>query len=304
MTLPSLPRSEYGAVADDLDGRRAVGPARARDRPAGRPCSALQDAGEREGRRRPCCSRWRTLSASRSSSATVSARHSTTRADPTSCSRSASPGVAQGQHARVDEQAAVAIFGEARQAVDVRHLDAGRLQRLDERVGEPLRELVQRHEPARGVVRGHRRMAPAVAQGDAAELEARRPYAPEVAQQLGEDGRRGDRAIPGQRGQMIEQPTGTRRIGAREDLGFCRNRGAEPAQQGRAAVQARQRVGPRSPESGGPALRSVRLSSTLASARNGDARIAARMRLARTWRGSPAPGPPIGRPCAPVAASR
>ncbi len=60
-------------------------------------------------------------------------------------------GVAQGQHAGVEEQAAVAIFGKARQAVDVGDRDAGRLQRLDQRVGEPLRELVQRHEAARRI---------------------------------------------------------------------------------------------------------------------------------------------------------
>src|SRR5204863_8608900 len=47
--LPQCFRSENRAVADDLDGRRAVGPARARDLTTGRPGSALQDLGERKG---------------------------------------------------------------------------------------------------------------------------------------------------------------------------------------------------------------------------------------------------------------
>ena len=170
--------------------RRAVGPAPARDGPAGRPCSPLQDAGEGQGdgvlvqplahalgqpveqrdRERPPL-------------------HDKDRADIVLALGFA--GVAQGQHARVDEQAAVAVFGKARQAVDVGHLDAGRLQRLDQRVGQPLRELVQRHEPARGVVRGHAPDGASSRRGGRRQAPgATARCAPEVAQQLGEDGGR------------------------------------------------------------------------------------------------------------------
>ena len=165
---PSL-RSEYRAVADDLDGRRAVG-AGARARSRGRPPRFRPAGPWRAGRRwRPCPAAARTISASRSSSATVSARHSTTSVEATSCSALGLAGIAQAQDARVDEQPAIAIFGKARQAIDVGHLDAGRLQRLDQRVGQPLRQLVQRHEPGRRIVRGR---AP---DGASSRPAARRP---------------------------------------------------------------------------------------------------------------------------------
>src|SRR5262249_46882979 len=46
-------------------------------------------------------------------------------------------GVAKLEHAGVDEQAAVAVFGEAREAIERGPLDASRLQWLHERVGQP-----------------------------------------------------------------------------------------------------------------------------------------------------------------------
>src|SRR2546423_11479528 len=49
MGFPDASASENRAVADDLEGRRAVGPARACDLAAGRPRSALQDLGQGEG---------------------------------------------------------------------------------------------------------------------------------------------------------------------------------------------------------------------------------------------------------------
>ena len=210
--------------------------------------------------------------ASRSSSATVSARHSTTSGEPTSCSRSASPGSRKVQHARVDEQAAVAVFGKARQAVDVGHLDAGRLQRLDQRVGQPLRQLVQRHEPARGVVGGERRMAPAIAERHAAELEPRRPDRPELAQQLragwrarrcaatrparrdDRTGRRGAAHRRARRPRVVPPPLAPSR----------RSRSARPCEAG-------QRIGVASPGSGGRSARRSGFAAPLASARNGDA---------------------------------
>ena len=101
-------------------------------------------------------SRCRKPSATRSSSATVSARHSTTRGDATSCSCRAASAIAKREHAGVDEQSAVAIFGKAGQAIDIGDVDAGSLQRFDERIRQPLRELVQRYETA-GRIRGRQR---------------------------------------------------------------------------------------------------------------------------------------------------
>ena len=57
----------------------------------------------------------------RSSSATVSARHSTTSGCRPGCGAVGIVRIAQREHAGVDEQAAIAIFGEAGEAVDVGH---------------------------------------------------------------------------------------------------------------------------------------------------------------------------------------
>ena len=94
-------------------------------------------------------------------------------------------GIAQLQDARVDEQAAIAVFGEAGQAVDVGDLDAGRLQRLDQRIGQPLRQLVQRHEAGRRIVRsssaGWRQQSPS---GTPPSSSRDGQIGPELAQQL------------------------------------------------------------------------------------------------------------------------
>ena len=69
--------SEQGPVADDRERRGAVGAAFARDFPSGHPAAAFEDAGEREllgGFAEALAHPY----ARRSSSATVSARHSTT----------------------------------------------------------------------------------------------------------------------------------------------------------------------------------------------------------------------------------
>ena len=61
------------------------------------------------------------------------------------------------QHAEIDQQAAIAILGKRGQPVQIRDLDAGVLERLDQRVGEPLRELVERHQARREAVAARRR---------------------------------------------------------------------------------------------------------------------------------------------------
>ena len=53
--------------------------------------------------------------------------------------------VAESQHAIVDEETAVSILGKAGQSIDVGHINTGILQRLDQRIGQPLRQFVQRH---------------------------------------------------------------------------------------------------------------------------------------------------------------
>ena len=64
------------------------------------------------------------------------------------------------------------------------------LQRLDQRIGEPLRQLVDRHEAVGGVVAPDRGMPPGVAERDAAERQPARPDRPEMLEQRFEDARR------------------------------------------------------------------------------------------------------------------
>jgi len=54
--------------------------------------------------------------------------------------------VAQGKRPGVDEEAAVAVFRQTGQPIDISDRYSGSLHRLDERIGEPLGELVKRHE--------------------------------------------------------------------------------------------------------------------------------------------------------------
>ena len=150
--------------------------------------------------------------------------------------------IAQRQHAGVDEQPAVAIFREAGEPVDVGDLDAGPLQRLDQRIGQPLRQLVQRHQPAGFVVGFQRRMPPAVAERHAAERQPRRPDRPEMREQFRQDDRRGERPILRERGEMIEQAAGARRVVAAKNLRRRQHGPAEPAQQIGAPGDALQRI--------------------------------------------------------------
>src|SRR5215207_7774219 len=111
-----LTRSRYRAVAGDAQRRRAIGPALMRNRAPGRPRSALEHAGEREGHGILAEPPANTLGQP------IEQRHDQRRTD-----LMLAPGlarVAQDQHARVDEQPTVAVLGKAGQAIDVRHLDA------------------------------------------------------------------------------------------------------------------------------------------------------------------------------------
>ncbi len=101
------------------------------------------------------------------------------------------------------------------------HLDAGALQRLDQRIGHPLRQLVQWHQAACRVVGHQRRMPPAIAERDALERDARRPDRPKLHQELRQDGCGLDAAIAGLRNEMIEQAAGPRGVLDREDTQAC-----------------------------------------------------------------------------------
>ncbi len=57
-------------------------------------------------------------------------------------------------------------------------------------------------------------------------------------QQFGQEVRRGNRAIIGKPGEMVEQAARTRAVIAREHAGTCRDQRTEPAQQSSAAFKA------------------------------------------------------------------
>ena len=148
-------------------------------------------------------------------------------------------GIGEGEHARVHEQAAVAIFGEAGEAVDVDDLDARLLERLDQRIGQPLRELVQRHEAVARIVAADRRVPPAIAERDAVDRPAGPPRsgrAPRAAVR-GSPGRGGGRLGAG--GEHVVEAAGA---AAREQVRPRQHLRAEPAEQGGAALEAEQGI--------------------------------------------------------------
>jgi hypothetical protein len=53
--------------------------------------------------------------------------------------------IARHDHAAVDQQPAVAVLGQAGQRIETGHADAGPHQRLEQRVAQPLAQLVERH---------------------------------------------------------------------------------------------------------------------------------------------------------------
>ena len=89
-----------------------------RELAAGGPGAAFEHARERQVAASPSSAR--TRGASSSSSATVSARHSTTSSLPTSACAARVGVVAQREHAGVEQQAAVAVLGQAGQRVAAR----------------------------------------------------------------------------------------------------------------------------------------------------------------------------------------
>ena len=152
-------------------------------------------------------------------------------------------GVAQHQRAGIDEQPAIAILRKSGQAIDGGHGNPGAFHRLDQGIGEPLRQLVERHEPVGGIVRAQRRMLPAIAQGNAPQRDPRRPDRPEMDEQFAQDGGGFDRAAGGEADEMIEQAAGPRLVHGAENRRCWRDRAAEPAQQVGTSGKAGQRIG-------------------------------------------------------------
>ena len=119
------------------------------------------------------------------------------------------------QHPQVDQEAAVPVFGERGQLIEPGDRDAGGLERLDQRIGEPLRELVERHQARGQIVGRRRRVAADVAEVLSGELD---PTGPDVAQALehgGEDRGRRQAPVPGLAGEMVEQAADPRRFARR-----------------------------------------------------------------------------------------
>src|SRR5579883_2463689 len=151
------PLSEYAPVAQYGDWRASVRAARAGDLPACRPGAALQNGGQRQfgfGTAEPGTHERREA---------VEKRHS--QRPPfddrrvADRERGASKGrITQAEHAEVVEQPAVAVLGQAGENLDPAHPHARIFHHLDQRVTEPLRELVERHH----AVAADQRMRPHV----------------------------------------------------------------------------------------------------------------------------------------------
>src|SRR4051812_20537445 len=122
------------------------------------------------------------------------------------------------QHAGVHEQPTIAVLGQPGEPVEVDDLDAGPFQRLDQRIGKPLRELVEWNDLRRLVIRPRGWVAPRVPKFDSAERETARPDRAEVDKNGFQDGRRTEPSIFGLAGEEVEEPPGTWIVGEPEDL--------------------------------------------------------------------------------------
>ncbi len=92
-------------------------------------------------------------------------------------------GIAGDDDAAIEEESAVAVFGETGQPVQPGNLHAAGRERLDQRIGEPLRKLVKRHE----AVAGDRPVPAAIAERHAAERDPAGPDRSERIEQRMQD---------------------------------------------------------------------------------------------------------------------
>src|SRR5438477_5572744 len=173
---------EQSPVADDRQRRGAVGSAFARNFAAGRPAAAFEDAGERE-----VVGGFAEALAHPLSEAVEQRDGQCPPFDDGLAQRvEGAPqesGVTRLEDAAIDKKTAIAVFGKASKAVDLRDRQPRGLEQLDKRVGEPLAELVKRHEP----LASYRWMAAAIAERNAAETDTPGQDRPEHRQQGQQD---------------------------------------------------------------------------------------------------------------------
>ena len=227
-------------------GRRGVAPGPAPGRPARcRPRAPWPAA----GRRRPAPGGARSSAAIRSSRATVSARHSTTSGEPTAWT-SAQHGRLDGAPARprrgTGRRCGIRPGRSARRGRSTRTPAAA--QRLEQRVGQPLRQLVKGDQPELGVGPGVAEVRPPRARGGPARSGPGRRARRRARRGRGQACRR----RPGPAGRSARLPT--RGTGPGKKRGAPRHHLAQAAQQRGPPGQPHQPgvAGPARPGTGGP----------------------------------------------------
>ncbi len=134
---------------------------------------------------------------------------------------------------------AVAVFRQRREFVEPDHCEAGVCERLDQRIGQPLRELVERHDLV-GIV-AHGRMTAGVAERIAVQRQAGWPDRRQPVEQRRKDRRSWKAPVGGGPQEMIDEMAGPRGCAA-EQVGPGRERLAELAQQQASPLQSDQRI--------------------------------------------------------------
>src|SRR5215467_5572967 len=100
---------------------------------------------------------------------------------------SRSRGLARRNHARINEQPAIAILRESRQTIEMGNLDTRPHQRLDQGIDQPLRQLMERHEAVSRIRTSDRWVTPSIAERHPTQTETPRPDRPEVNEDLFEN---------------------------------------------------------------------------------------------------------------------
>jgi hypothetical protein len=154
------------------------------------------------------------------------------------------------QHAGVEEQAAVAVLGQAGQGVQPIDLHAGPFKGLEQRVGEPLRQLVEGHPALAGAGVGiaGRRVPPAVAQRDVAQVFCAGQMDDRLVSRMDSNSCASMALLPGSASASNRCPGPAARA---EQRGLVLQGLAQAAQQRGAAFKADQRVVRRDLEGGG-----------------------------------------------------
>src|SRR5438128_172398 len=128
---------EQSAVADDGERRTAISPAFQCDFPSSRPAAALEHPGKRKLAGAPA------QAFAHKDGKTIEQGHRQRPPLDDGLAQRVEWTMREARVARLDnatikEQAAVAVFGKSGQPVELGDLQTGFLQRLDQRVGEPL----------------------------------------------------------------------------------------------------------------------------------------------------------------------